>query len=96
MNLGTEILSKIRDKAESMTIKEYEELFEDSRNLEKIDVVNIEISQSLFLKAPVYSDKVYDSFVTEFDIDIISPDSFITNYEKTDTYEMDEFFLMAA
>ncbi|MDM8548751.1 hypothetical protein QUF72_01685 [Desulfobacterales bacterium HSG2] len=47
MNPGTEILSKIRDKAESMTIKEYEELFENSQNL---DVVNIEIVQSLFLK----------------------------------------------
>ncbi len=43
MNLGTDILAKIMDEAKSMTVKEYEELFEDSQQLEEIDIVNIEI-----------------------------------------------------
>ncbi len=96
MNSGTEIFSKIRDKAESMTIREYEELFEDSQKLEDIDFVNIEIVQSLSFKPPVYSDRVYDLFVVKSDIDMISPDSSVTNYEMADTYKMDEFLLTAA
>ncbi|MCP4110708.1 MAG: hypothetical protein GY749_35150 [Desulfobacteraceae bacterium] len=68
MNLGTDILAKIMDEAKSMTVKEYEELFEDSQQLEEIDIVHIEIRQLLFLKPPVYSYNVYDSFTVKSDL----------------------------
>jgi hypothetical protein len=96
MNPGTEILSKIRDRAASMTVKEYEELFEDSKTLDDVEFINIEMRQSLSLKPPAYSDDIYNSFVSETDIDPISSDNLSLNFENTDIYGMDDTFLMAA
>ncbi|MCP4104643.1 MAG: hypothetical protein GY749_03755 [Desulfobacteraceae bacterium] len=45
MNLGTDILVKIMNKAKSMTVKDYEELFNDSEQLENIDIADIEIAR---------------------------------------------------
>ncbi len=41
MNLGADILAKIMDKA----VKEYEELCNDSEQLENINIANIEIAR---------------------------------------------------
>ncbi len=92
MNSGTELLLKIKNKAESMTIEEYEELFDSSEIIENIDIVNIEIKQSLFLKPTIYSNNVYDSFIEQVDF----YDNVITDYKKADLYEIDRTFLMVA
>lgn len=80
MNRGTEILNEVK----SMSLEEYDKLYEDSQHLADIHIADIGTDASLAYKQAIHAENIYENFVLEAIAYPIMPYANAAMYTETD------------